>query len=63
MVQRRAPCCVVGHPDVGLLVWSRAPWCGGERPGVEDIALVWRTAPWCGGERPDVKESTHPGVE
>ena len=25
VVQRRAPCCVVGHPGVGLLVWSRAP--------------------------------------
>ena len=35
----RAPCCVVGHPGVGLLVWSRAPWCGGERPGVEKSAL------------------------
>ena len=39
MVQRRAPCCVEGHPGVGFLVWSRAPWCGGERPGVEKSAL------------------------
>ena len=43
------------------LVWSalvsrRAPWCGGERPGVKESAhpgveestLVWRKAPWCG---------------
>ena len=34
----------------------RAPWCGGECPGVEEGALMWRRAPWCGGGRPGVDE-------
>ena len=37
-------------------MWRRAPWCGGQRPGVKESALVWMRAPWCGGERPGVEE-------
>ena len=37
-------------PDVeGVLVWRRAPWCGGEHHGVEKSTLMWRRASWCGG--------------
>ena len=34
----------------------RAPWCGGERPGVEETALVLSRAPWYAGERPGMEE-------
>ena len=48
-------------------MWRRAPWCGEERPDVEESVMVWRECPdvegvlvwrrasWCGGERPDVE--------
>ena len=38
------------------LVWRRAPWCGGKRPGVEDSALLWWKALWCGVGPPGVEE-------
>ena len=43
--------------DEGALVWKRAPWCGEERPDVEDSVIGWRRVPWCGGGRPGVEES------
>ena len=33
--------------EEGALVWRRAPWCGGGRPGVEKGALVWMRMPRC----------------
>ena len=38
------------------LVWRRAPWCGGARPGVEESSLVSRREFWCRGGRPRVEE-------
>ena len=51
--------------EESALVWRRAPWCGGERPGVEESALVleegalvWIKVPCCGGKRPGVQEGS-----
>ena len=33
--------------EESALVWRRAPWCGGERPGVEEAALVLIGLPAC----------------
>ena len=33
--------------EEGALVWRRAPWCGGGRPGVEKGFLVWMRMPRC----------------
>ena len=42
--------------EEGALVWRRAPWCEGGRPGVKEGALVLSRSPWCTGERPGMEE-------